>query len=99
MKPVEEIPQISEMTAVSLSLEQNLRNIELGPNGKEELEEYFIANPTHISANNAIFNGCYRTLGLIRFYTASEKEVKCYLLRAGLTVLDASGLVDVQIMR
>lgn len=83
---------------VSLSFELKLLDLER-LEGPAELAEYFLANPTHVSAMDTIIRSCYQALNLIKFYVCSEREVRCYLLRLGCTVVEAAALVDVKIAR
>ena len=88
----------SEVFAVSLEFEQNLNRIEK-EEGNEALCQYFAANPTHISAVQLILDETHRALQLIHFYTASEREVKCWCLKQGKTILESSSIVDINVTR
>ena len=87
-----------EVIPVSLKFEEEIRRIRY-EEGLNALGEYFQANPTHRSCVEMILTLTHRMLGLIHFYTASEKEVKCWCLRQGKTILESSAVVDVNITR
>eukprot|EP01032_Pedospumella_encystans_P009083 gene9083-10725_t len=88
----------TEIIPISLAFEENLRNIRTNE-GMDAIHEYFAANPTHTSAKDTIVNLVHRNLGLIHFYTASEKEVKCWCVKQGKTIMECSAVVDVNIAR
>jgi ribosome-binding ATPase YchF (GTP1/OBG family) len=88
----------TEVFPVSLSFEEEIRRIR-SEEGTDAVQEYFIANPTHISAVETILTLTHRNLGLIHFYTASEREIKCWCLKQGKTILESSAMVDVNITR
>ena len=91
-------PRDTEMIPISLAFEENLRDIRTRE-GMDAIHEYFAANPTHISAKDTILQLVHRNLGLIKFYTASEKEIQCWLVRQGKTIIECSSVVDVNITR
>ncbi len=86
---------LSEVLQISTEFEANLDHIERF----EDSEEYTQANPTHVSAVPLIIKTAYRTMGLHHFYTANASLVKCYGIKEGTTIKDASALVDVNIYR
>jgi len=88
----------TEIIPISLAFEENLRDIRTHE-GMDAIHEYFAANPTHTSAKDTILSLVHRNLGLIHFYTASEKEVKCWCGKQGKTILECSSVVDVNITR
>lgn len=87
-----------EVIPVSLIFEEEIRRIRY-EEGLQALGEYFQANPTHRSCVELILTLTHRMLGLIHFYTASEKEVKSWCLKQGKTILESSAVVDVNITR
>lgn len=88
----------TEVFPVSLQLEDSIREIARveGPAG---VQEYFAANPTHSSAVPTIIAEVHRALGVIHFYTTNEREVKCWCLKQGKTILESAAVVDVNISR
>lgn len=88
----------NEVFPVSLQLEESIREI-FRVEGPAGVQEYFAANPTHNSAVPMIIAEAHRALGLIHFYTTNEREVKCWCLRQGKTILESSAVVDVNITR
>jgi hypothetical protein len=88
----------SEVITLSLEFEENLFRIET-QEGPDALAEYFLANPTHASAMPFILAEAHRSLGLIHFYTTTERDVKCWCLKQGKTIMESSAIVDVKISR
>lgn len=64
-----------------------------------ELDVYHAANPHHFSAIHSIVEESLRLHALIRFYTANELEVKCFLGKRGKMIVEVANLIDVFIAR
>jgi len=67
--------------------------------GQDVLTEYTLANATHISALPQIISKAYSQLRIIHFYTATEKEVKCWCLRKGKSILESAECIDATVAR
>jgi ribosome-binding ATPase YchF (GTP1/OBG family) len=83
---------------VSLAFEESLRLIERDE-GAPALVSYRAANPTHLSCLPVVVKMSHRALGLVHFYTADDREVRCFSLKKGKTLMEASACIDVHIMR
>lgn len=88
--------RVADVLRISTAFEMYLHNV---IHVERRWEEYHTANPHHKSAVQTIVAEAMRGLGLIRFYTATEDEVKCFLIRSGKTIVEAGALVDVFIAR
>uniref|UniRef100_A0A7S2V0U7 Obg-like ATPase 1 n=1 Tax=Fibrocapsa japonica TaxID=94617 RepID=A0A7S2V0U7_9STRA len=75
----------------SVAFEQELYDLELS--GKEQLEEYLKANPTHKSALPRILRMGYHALQLIHFFTCGSDEVKGWTIRDGKLAPEAAGVI------
>ena len=61
----------------------------------EFLESLGIAEP----ARNVLIRECYRTLGLLSFFTVGDPEVRAWTLRAGSKAIDAAGAIHSDLAR
>ncbi|MDP3917965.1 MAG: redox-regulated ATPase YchF [Candidatus Woesebacteria bacterium] len=71
---------------------------ELAELSDEEQREYLQALGTRHSALDKLIQKAFKTLGLITFLTAGEKEVRAWTLRRGETALSASGVIHTDFM-
>lgn len=93
-----EIGKDAEVFPISLAFEESLRRIEL-QEGPEALKTYYQANPTHVSAVGTILTEVHRALGIIHFYTADERMVRCWCVKQGKNIQESAAVVDVNLSR
>jgi ribosome-binding ATPase YchF (GTP1/OBG family) len=58
-----------------------------------------LANPRHISCISKIYSEIRNLLSIIHFYTITEDEIQCWMLRYGSSIIDAAIKIDVQLAR
>lgn len=86
----------SGVPALELCAEIEMEVAELPDDeGAQFLESMGIGEP----ARDALIRECYRALGLISFFTASETEVKAWTLRQGEHAIDAAATIHSDIAR
>lgn len=66
---------------------------------EDEQKEYLAAMGLEEPARDRLIAETYRSLGLIRFYTAGEPEVRAYSIPEGTTILDAAGKIHSDLAR
>lgn len=71
---------------------------ELADLSEEEQKEYLKTLGAEQSALDKLIQKAFRTLGLITFLTAGEKEVRAWTIRLGMTSLMASGVIHTDFM-
>ena len=86
-----------EVLSVSAVFEEKLYDLSL--QGRDVLTEYAQANATHVSALSQIISKAYSQMRIIHFYTVTEKEVKCWCLRKGKSILEAAECIDATVAR
>lgn len=86
-----------EVLSVSAVFEEKLYDLSL--QGRDVLMEYTQANATHVSALSQIISKAYSQMRIIHFYTATEKEVKCWCLRKGKSILESAECIDATVAR
>lgn len=84
-----------QLLTVSLEHEQRLYDRERAG----QLEAYLAINMTHVSALPPLIDEVYRTLQIVRWYTATSEGVRVWLVRHGTTAAEGANLVDVDISR
>jgi ribosome-binding ATPase YchF (GTP1/OBG family) len=90
-------PVPSRVVLMSLSYEQSLVSMKATAGA---LEEYLLSNSSsHGSAINKLVGECFRAVGAIKFYTRNEQEVRCWVIRYGKTLSEASALLSTEIHR
>lgn len=65
----------------------------------EEQKEYLDAMGLEEPASDRLIAETYKALGLIRFYTAGEPEVRAYSIPNGTTIVDAAGKIHSDLAR
>ena len=78
----------SEVVVLSAQLEADLLTLEI-----EERGEYLAAHDISESGLGELIRAGYRLLGLTTFFTAGEKEVRAWTVRAGARAPEAAGLI------
>lgn len=71
---------------------------ELAELSEEEQKEYLKTLGTEQSALDKLIQKAFRTLGLITFLTAGEKEVRAWTINNGITAQEASGVIHTDFM-
>ncbi|KAJ1433989.1 hypothetical protein B484DRAFT_446981, partial [Ochromonadaceae sp. CCMP2298] len=88
----------ADVLPVSLVFEEKLRCLERDE-GAGALEMYVLANPTHRSMLPVLVQQAQRAIGLLHFYTADNREVRCFALKKGRNIMEASAALGVHVMR
>src|SRR5690606_20890920 len=84
----------AEVVVVCAKIEEELIGLE-GAEKAELLEAYGLTEPTL----NVLIRACYRLLGLQRYFTAGEKEVRAWTIRVGDTAPKAAGVIHTDFER
>jgi hypothetical protein len=71
---------------------------ELAELSEEEQKEYLKELGTNESALDKLIQKAFKTLGLITFLTAGEKEVRAWTIKDGITAQEASGVIHTDFM-
>ena len=71
---------------------------ELADLSNEEQKEYLISLGTEESALDKLIKKAFKTLGLITFLTAGEKEVRAWTINDGISAQQASGVIHTDFM-
>ncbi|MEK7536730.1 MAG: redox-regulated ATPase YchF [Patescibacteria group bacterium] len=97
--------QYEERYAKELGLEQGQVvaicakvEAELAELSGEEQKEYLQALGTRESALDKLIQKAFKTLGLITFLTAGEKEVRAWTIKNGITASNAAGVIHTDFM-
>jgi hypothetical protein len=85
----------SAVVPLSIDFEQRLCDAERD----HQLEEYLTINGTHTSGLPTLLEQVYSSLKAIHYYTVSEEVVQSWVLRRGMSVVDAASKKDVNIAR
>lgn len=78
----------SEVVIVSGAIEEELSALE-GEDQRELLDAYGLEEP----ALNALTRGCYALLGLRSYFTAGQKEIRAWTIKAGDTAPKAAAVI------
>ncbi len=104
-KDVVSSKQYEERYAKELGLEQDQVvaicakvEAELAELSDEEQKEYLKELGTNESALDKLIQKAFKTLGLITFLTAGEKEVRAWTIKDGITAQEASGVIHTDFM-
>ncbi len=72
---------------IDLKIANEIQNL-----SKDELEELFGKKSEQFDINRLI-SKCYKSLNLISFFTAGEKEVKAWTIQKGITAIEGAGVI------
>lgn len=72
---------------------------ELASLSESEQKEYLLSIGSDISALDNLIQKAFKTLGLITFLTAGEKEVRAWTIKEGITAQEASGVIHTDFMQ
>ena len=82
-----------QVVAICAKVEADLASL-----SQDEQKEYLKELGTNESALDKLIQKAFKTLGLITFLTAGEKEVRAWTIRRGMTSLMASGVIHTDFM-
>ena len=82
-----------QVVAVCAKVEAELSELTL-----DEQKEYLKELGTNESALDKLIQKAFKTLGLITFLTAGEKEVRAWTIKEGITAQEASGVIHTDFM-
>lgn len=83
-----------QIVVVSAKVEAELAEL-----SEDEQKEYMEAIGIRQSALDTLAQKAFKTLGLITFLTAGEKEVRAWTIKKGMTALEASGVIHTDFMQ
>ena len=83
-----------QVVAICAKVEAELA--ELSP---EEQKEYLKSLGTDTSALDKLIQKAFKTLGLITFLTAGEKEVRAWTIKSGITAQEAAGVIHTDFIK
>ena len=86
--------QHDNLVVISAKIEGELSEL-----AEQEQKQYLLDLGVKESGLERLIKKAYKTLGLISFLTAGEKEVRAWTLRAGSTALSASGEIHTDFMK
>lgn len=66
---------------------------------EDEQKEYLLSIGAEVSALDNLIQKAFKTLGLITFLTAGEKEVRAWTIKDGITAQEASGVIHTDFMQ
>lgn len=81
---------------LSIAFEQRLFDVD---QQEGQLAEYLAINGTHKSGLPNLLENVYATLKVIHYYTVNEDVIQCWVLRRGMSIVDAAAKKDVNIAR
>lgn len=84
---------IDQVVAVCAKVEAELSEL-----SSEEQKEYLKTLGTDTSALDKLIQKAFKTLGLITFLTAGEKEVRAWTINEGISAQDAAGVIHTDFM-
>lgn len=84
---------VDQIVAICAKVEAELAELSI-----DEQKEYLKELGTNESALDKLIQKAFKTLGLITFLTAGEKEVRAWTIRRGTTSLMASGVIHTDFM-
>jgi len=82
-----------QVVAICAKVEAELSELTL-----DEQKEYLKELGTNESALDKLIQKAFKTLGLITFLTAGEKEVRAWTIKEGITAQEASGVIHTDFM-
>lgn len=82
-----------QVVAISAKVEAELAEL-----SEDEQKEYLEALGTKESALDKLIQKAFKTLGLITFLTAGEKEVRAWTIKNGISAQEASGVIHSDFM-
>ncbi|KKP47997.1 MAG: GTP-binding protein YchF [Candidatus Woesebacteria bacterium GW2011_GWA1_33_30] len=82
-----------QIVAICAKVESELADLLL-----EEQKEYLKEIGASLGALDKLIQKAFKTLGLITFLTAGEKEVRAWTINEGITAQDASGVIHTDFM-
>jgi len=98
-EPVRELQNYAAQQNLSLLVLSADLEAQIAELPEEEQAEYLAAMGLQEPASKQLIRECYRALGVITFFTATEPEVRAWTIRAGSPVIDAAEKIHTDIAR